>query len=210
LISGEADLVHGNPTVAVPATEAISSNHETAHETFDRRSPESAPAASNVFGILDSEGRSPGQLSRFSPRMVEVGVNDPSHGWVEVRAQGVLGQVSASLNAASPQAHAAIHAQLSGMAEYLAEREIGVHSLAVGNESSGGMGANPNGSFSGANTSGGSTRDAGEDGSEKNSDGNQMLPELRIGRNSFADRSMPATSSAAEIGGPRHLINLRV
>ena len=86
------------------------------------------------------------------PRSVEVGINDPAHGWIEVRAQGGSGQVSASLRAASPEAHAALDAQLPAMTQYLAEREVGVHALEVrSSDGSGGFPspAHPSESFTG-------------------------------------------------------------
>jgi len=87
---------------------------------------------------------------------VAVGIDDPAHGWIEVRAEGPAGQVTASLAAASPEAHAALHAQLPAMAEYLAERDLGVRSVAV---SGGGAEAEHSGLLgrdSGGGSSGGS------------------------------------------------------
>jgi hypothetical protein len=117
-------------------------------ERMDGAAPAAAPAAAHS-----------------SARSVAVGVEDPAHGWIEVRAQGAAGQVSASLSAASPEAHAALRAQLPGMAAYLAEREVGVRSLGMGAEAGGftghaGAGSNP-GSNPGSNSSSNSSSDPG-------------------------------------------------
>lgn len=95
----------------------------------------------DAFVRMDAGDAPSAHWLRSAPRMVEVGVDDPSHGWLEIRAQGGAGQVAASLSAASPEAHSALHAQLSGMAEYLADRAIGVRSLAVGEPASAGSAA---------------------------------------------------------------------
>jgi hypothetical protein len=89
-------------------------------------------SAGEVLARMDSGATSSGPPSHLPTRTLEVGIDHPAHGWIEVRAQGVSGQVSASLSAASPEASAALLAQLPGMAQYLAEREIGVQSLGMG------------------------------------------------------------------------------
>jgi len=97
--------------------------------------------SADLWSRMDAAGAPPPASSNGSPRMFAVGIDDPGHGWIEVRAQGVPGQVTASLTAASPEAHSALHAQLPSMAQYLAEREIAVRNLAVGSHSSGDAGA---------------------------------------------------------------------
>ena len=96
------------------------------------------------FRHLDFGG-APAKLLVSTPRQMEVGINDGAHGWVEIKAQNISGQVSASLLTASSEAHSALHDQLPGISQYLAERQIGVQGLTVGQShafaSSGGGGA---------------------------------------------------------------------
>jgi hypothetical protein len=147
--------------------------------------------------------------------VVEVGVDDPTHGWLEIRAQGASGRVAASLNPASPEAHAALHAQLSGMAGYLAERELGERSLTV----AGGAG-------DGRSEQAGHERPAGQDGQagqERQAGGGDSgpagdrrpAPEKGLESSREADRSGARTNPQAASAGGRlppsaaHLISVR-
>jgi hypothetical protein len=128
-------------------------------------------------------GQAPPQILRTGPRSVEVGINDPVHGWVEVRAQGGSGQVHASLSASSSQVESALSAQLPGIAGYLAEREIGVHSLAVGREGSGEAGSLP--THSGGGPAG--------DGREFAGRGGERNTSSESGSGGFSERGRPPT-----------------
>ena len=86
-------------------------------------------SAEDVLTRMDSGATA--VAPRLAEHSVAVGIDDPAHGWIEVRAQGIAGQVAASLAAASPEAHLALHAQLPAMAQYLAERDLGVRSVMV-------------------------------------------------------------------------------
>jgi hypothetical protein len=105
-----------------------------------------AVAPGESFRQIDTAAEPP-KILRTTPSQFEVGVNDPAHGWVEVRAESASGQIHASLGASSLAAQSALHASLPELAGYLAEREIAVRSLAVDH------GARESGSL--AQTSGG-------------------------------------------------------
>ena len=90
----------------------------------------SAIPAGESFRQIDTAAESP-RVLRTTANVVEVGVNDPAHGWVEVRAENAAGQIHASLSASSLEAQSALHARLPEMVGYLADRDIGVRSLAV-------------------------------------------------------------------------------
>jgi len=175
--------------------------------------------------LLRMDGASAVPAPRLAQHSVAVGIEDPAHGWIEVRAQGTAGQVTASLAAASPEAHAALHAQLPAMAQYLAERDLGVRSVAV----SGGFAgfASPGhagGSFSqeGSAAGSGSGGFGAQDGSGPYA-GAQGNPEK--GPDSGADRAqlqsfgeptgrLPGEPGAAALGGDSfagagRLINVR-
>jgi len=145
---------------------------------------------------MDGAGPAAASVGHLPARAVAVGVEDPAHGWIEVRAQGAAGQVSASLSAASPEAHAALRAQLPGMAAYLAEREVGVRSLAMGAEAGGfaghaGAGAN-SGSNSGSNSSSNSGSDPGPQ-----ADAGQPRQAFRAGAGGVAAESAPPGGDGA-------------
>jgi flagellar hook-length control protein FliK len=98
-----------------------------------------------VPGVRGTRESSAGQgatsLLHVGGREILVGVHDPSYGWVEVKAQSVSGQVSASLFAASTAASHALEAQLPAMANYLAQRDVDVANLGVMTHTSGGDGS---------------------------------------------------------------------
>lgn len=159
----------------------------------------------------------PSRLLRTTATSFEVGVNDPAHGWVEVRADSVSGQVRASLSASSPEARSALHASLPEMAGYLAERDIGVRSLGVDH------GAKEGGSFPDAG-GGGQGRDF-SGGADPNARGGRQPAEPslstaaevadgenrprsgdRFSENEIATRSVHGRGAA--IGYSAHTINL--
>ncbi|AXC09518.1 hypothetical protein ACPOL_0133 [Acidisarcina polymorpha] len=168
----------------------------------------------DTFSQIDLGEVSTTHLWHANPHLVEVGMNDPVHGWLEIRAQGAAGQVTASLSATTPDAHAALHAQLSGMADYLAERELGVHSLEVRN-----VLANEGGGLNGNSSGAHSERGPGQ-GASGNND-SLSAPELASGSrssrrpdstsNASLDlRESLSASSALESTGSSRWINVRV
>jgi hypothetical protein len=173
--------------------------------------------ASELLARMDSGGTV--STPRLSPRSVEVGIDDPAHGWIEVRAQGVAGQVTASLNADSPEARAALHGQLPGMSQYLAEHDLGVRDLGVSAGVSGGF-ASPghsgdtsfgggSGGFGGGagsspSSSSGSSHDSGGDSGRSRGPG-LARPQVQAGS---GQTQRGAPGSALPLGG--HLISIRV
>lgn len=85
---------------------------------------------SNPFLQLDA-GAPPAALLHASAHEVSVGVHDPSLGWVEIQTQTSAGHVSASLTAASTEAHANLVAEVPGLTQYLADRNVHVHAIGV-------------------------------------------------------------------------------
>jgi hypothetical protein len=84
----------------------------------------------NAFQRLDA-GEVPATLLHSSAHQIAVGVHDPSLGWLEVQTQSSAGHISATLTAASAEAHANLAAQAPAITQYLADRNVGVHSLNV-------------------------------------------------------------------------------
>jgi len=67
-----------------------------------------------------------------TPNVLEVGVDSGTHGWLRVRAEmGQMGQVTASVTAASSGAAEGLHKELPAISAYLAGERVGVSSLVV-------------------------------------------------------------------------------
>ena len=84
----------------------------------------------DTFQRLDA-GALPATLLHSSPHQIAVGVRDPSLGWLEVQTQSSSGHISATLTAASAEAHASLAAQAPAITQYLADRSVSIHSLNV-------------------------------------------------------------------------------
>lgn len=96
-------------------------------------------APSDAFAALDhAASADPNRLLHLSPNQVAVGVADPHLGWVEVRAERAAGQVSAQISAGSAATHAELTASLPAMTAYLHEQRVGIQTLAVTAQLSGG------------------------------------------------------------------------
>ena len=125
--------------------------------------PSGAFPAGAAFGVLDAAsgaaqtGRADGaggstlghQLLLANARQLEVGVADPAHGWLRIRAEmGANGLVHASLTAAAPAREYDLRAALPGMAAYLSQEHVAAGGLTLGKSAdgsltSGGAGAGP-------------------------------------------------------------------
>ena len=115
----------------------------------------STAAVSDPFAQLDRLTEAPAQLLHASSHQLDVGLRDSSMGWVEIKAHLAAGQVSASLAAESHAAHNRLTAALPGMAEYLADRDIGITRLAVESQTvQSGFGGGSHSSHSGAGDAG--------------------------------------------------------
>ncbi len=67
-----------------------------------------------------------------TPNVLEIGVASGSHGWLRVRAEmGQMGQVTASVAAASSGATEGLHKELPAIAAYLASERVDVSGLSV-------------------------------------------------------------------------------
>lgn len=80
---------------------------------------------------LDELPVSSATFLRANARHVDVGVNDPTHGWIEIRAQNSAGHVAAALHPASADLRSQLHAELPALTQYLADRQIKVQTLTV-------------------------------------------------------------------------------
>lgn len=85
------------------------------------------PTLATAFHRLD--GAAAPRLLETTPQRLAVGVRDAGLGWVEVRTHAVGGQVAATLATASPEAHAAIAAELPALREALLSQQVQLHSL---------------------------------------------------------------------------------
>ncbi len=98
----------------------------------------------NPFGALDSApttSEQQAQLLKASHKEMEVGVQDPQYGWVEVKTQMNAGQVSASLSVSTAEAQHALQQELPAMQHFMASRDLDLSSLSVstGTDSGAGM-----------------------------------------------------------------------
>ena len=69
------------------------------------------------------------QVMVSTPHRLAVGVRNEGLGWVEIRTQAAGGQVSAVVAATAGEAHAALHASLPEMRDYLAGQQVHVDRL---------------------------------------------------------------------------------
>ena len=112
----------------------------------DTQAPAVSTTARNTFAALDADPGQPAmQWVHSSPRHVEAGYQDPTLGWVSVRADSTPGGLHASVVPNSPEAAQALGSHLSGLNAYLAERHGGsiTASLAAAENPSSAFGQNP-------------------------------------------------------------------
>ena len=87
------------------------------------------------FQRLDSGETAP-TLLHSSAHQIAVGVHDPALGWLEVQTQSSAGHISATLTAASTDAHANLTAAMPAITQFLADRNVPLHSLNVDTQGS--------------------------------------------------------------------------
>jgi hypothetical protein len=86
------------------------------------QAPSAALTMRDAFAALDADpGQSATTWTHTTPRQVEAGYQDPSLGWVSVRADLTPGGLHASVIPNSPEAAQALGSHLSGLNAYLAE-----------------------------------------------------------------------------------------
>jgi hypothetical protein len=121
------------------AASNIPDNHQPAGlNHFERDGGGAVSKDVNPYQRLD-QASEPVVLRADSNR-VTVGVHDTSLGWVEIKAQGSIGQISASLVAASSQTHSSLANQLPALTQFLSERHVRVDHLGVEQNLEGGRG----------------------------------------------------------------------
>ncbi len=85
-----------------------------------------------TFAALDSAGSSvPATWTQASSRSAEAGYQDPSLGWVAVRAQQDANGVHATLVPGSANAAQSLGAHMNGLSHYLSERNAPVQTLSM-------------------------------------------------------------------------------
>jgi hypothetical protein len=147
-------LAEGQPAALPVDASALTRDQASAPKTVSTSGGSSAlatgPDLREVFATLDA-GDAPGRPAwiHAGAQRAEVGFQDPSLGWVGVRADSSSGGVRAELVAGSADAAQALSSHMAGLNAYLAERHTPVESLTL---------ATPQGGSSGA----GSDRGAGE------------------------------------------------
>lgn len=134
-----------NPAATQTAIESAASSRELSAEQIPLRSdrvngahgnlvmPSSASTESQeTFTALDSGPRPAGAVwTRTEAHAAEAGYQDPTLGWVGVRAQVEHGGVHAAVVPGSDSASEALSGHLSGLSSYLAERHVPVDTLSV-------------------------------------------------------------------------------
>lgn len=118
-----ADAVGGHP-VSSAGTTASSSGRET-------------------FAALDANSNlGPPTWVHFTAQHAEAGFNDPSLGWVGIRADISSGSIHAAVVPGSTDAAQALSGHMAGLSAHLAAQHTSVHSITVSTpEASGGLGA---------------------------------------------------------------------
>jgi hypothetical protein len=146
------------PVAALTETSAFahSANAHAQQAASLPASTPASPAALNTFAALDAES-GPGAASwtRTSAQSVEAGYNDPSLGWVGVRADLNAAGVHASVVPGSAEAAQALASQMPGLHTYLSEQRLGVDSLTLASPEGNGAGA---GLSQGMDNAGGNTQ----------------------------------------------------
>ncbi len=143
-VSSTAQAVTVSPVAAQAASPALAQNAAAALPQQSTALP-TAPAAPSLarepFAALDS-GATPGVAAantaadsaawtRTGAHSVEAGFEDPSLGWVGVRADLAAGQVHATVVPGSAEAAQALGGQLAGLHAYLNDQRTPVGSLAL-------------------------------------------------------------------------------
>jgi hypothetical protein len=120
------------------------SNPATSFAEFSPRANDAASASvgknvvssdASPFQRLDSGETAP-TLLHSSAHQIAVGVHDPALGWLEVQTQSSAGHISATLTAASTDAHANLTAAMPAITQFLADRNVPLHSLNVDTQGS--------------------------------------------------------------------------
>lgn len=99
----------------------------------------------DAFQQLDSGPAPTATLLHSSAHQIAVGIHDPSLGWLEVQTQYSQGHINATLTAGTTEAHTHLAAQAPAITQYLADRQVFVHSLNVHTQSDAQNGASSGG-----------------------------------------------------------------
>jgi hypothetical protein len=127
-------IVASQPTLARDSAGITGVSAERAGGTSQSAQPQTVSSAvpRDTFAALDAD---PGQPSaawtHTSPRQVEAGYQDPSLGWVSVRADLTPGGLHASVVPNSPEAAQALGSHLSGLNTFLAEHHGGTFTASL-------------------------------------------------------------------------------
>lgn len=101
----------------------------------------SAAGGGSPGAVLERMDAAPApQVMVSAPHRLAVGVRNEGLGWVEIRTQAAGGQVSAVVATSAGEAHAALHASLPEMRDYLAGQQVHVDRLGAEAYAAGGNG----------------------------------------------------------------------
>jgi len=187
--------VHG----VVPAATAVGGVESKSSETTltaVKVAEASVPLASTATDL---------QTLVATPNVLEVGIATGTHGWLRVRAEmGQMGEVTASIGAASVGAAEGLHKELPAISAYLAGERVGVSSLVV-NAAEKGSGTQDATARADSGTQAGAQSGTGQRGQGGQSGAPQVgrvsdtdLPELDFG---LAGMSMPLAVQSNGSGG---------
>ena len=143
-VSAAVQAVSVQPVSALTETSAFT-HSGNAHAQLASSLPASTPvppAAPSTFAALDAQS-GPGAASwtRTGAHSVEAGYNDPSLGWVGVRADLSAAGVHAAVVPGSAEAAQALAGQMPGLHTYLNEQRVGLGSLTLASPEDNGTGA---------------------------------------------------------------------
>jgi hypothetical protein len=119
--------------VNIPAAESVTAVMGT---QYSAESKAQSVTTGSLFQHLDS-GEPSATLLHANAHEVAVGMHDPSLGWVEIQAQSTAGHVSASLTTVTAEAHTSLAAEMPAITQYLADRNVNIHSLGIGTQGGG-------------------------------------------------------------------------
>jgi hypothetical protein len=143
-VASAAQVVPLSPVAALTETSALA-HSPGAHAQPAAGLPAStpvSPAAPNTFAALDAHsGPAAASWTRTGAQSVEAGYNDPSLGWVGVRADLGAAGVHAAVVPGSAEAAQALAGQMPGLHSYLSEQRVGVGSLTLATPEGSGAGA---------------------------------------------------------------------
>jgi hypothetical protein len=126
-VSGQS----GDPSSLVRNPDLLSGEQNSTEARSGSRAASDASAASETFAAIDNAARDASSWTHLGPHRAEAGIQDPTLGWIGVRADGSAGQVHATLMPGSGDAAEALSGHMAGLNTYLADAHISLQSLHI-------------------------------------------------------------------------------